>query len=40
LPADVGASGPAPLGVVIDPDGDAPAVIHADVLRPKFYRYL
>jgi hypothetical protein len=25
--------------VVIDPDGD-PAVIHADVLRPKFYPYL
>ncbi|MGH9039864.1 MAG: hypothetical protein ACRDZ3_06500 [Acidimicrobiia bacterium] len=25
--------------VVIDPDGE-PAVIHADVCRPKFFRYL
>ena len=25
--------------VVLDPDDD-PVVIHADVLRPKFYRYL
>ncbi|HVL83034.1 MAG TPA: hypothetical protein VM367_01885 [Pseudonocardia sp.] len=26
--------------VVIDPDGDHPAVIHAMPLRPKFHRYL
>ena len=25
---------------VVDPDGDDPAVIHADICRPKFYRYL
>jgi hypothetical protein len=26
--------------VVIDPDSDDPAVIHADVCHPKYYRYL
>lgn len=26
--------------VVVDPDGDNPAVIHADICRPKFHRYL
>ncbi len=26
--------------VVLDPEGDEPVVIHADVLRLKFYKYL
>lgn len=26
--------------VVLDPDSDQPAIIHAMPLRPKFYRYL
>jgi hypothetical protein len=26
--------------VVLDPDSDEPVVIHADILQPKFYRYL
>lgn len=26
--------------VVLDPDGDEPAIIHAMPLRAKFYRYL
>ncbi|GAA5114024.1 hypothetical protein [Haloechinothrix salitolerans] len=26
--------------VVIDPDGEQPAIIHAMPLRPKFYRFL
>ncbi len=26
--------------VILDPDSDEPVIIHADILRPKFYKYL